>query len=59
MHTKAEMKLYIGAEGVGGGNSKIMNINRLMFIIDRSDAMNLSLGDAAMRMTNGQSTGSI
>jgi len=36
-----------------------MNINRLMFIIDRSDAMNLLLGDAAVWMTNGQPTGSI
>ena len=41
------------------GIPKNMNINRLMFIIDRSDAMNLELGDAAMRMTNGQPAESI
>ena len=36
-----------------------MNITRLMFIIDRSDAMNLLLGDVAARMTNGQPAGTI
>ena len=41
------------------GIPKTMNINSLMFIIDRSDAMNLQLGDAAVRLTNGQPAGSI
>ena len=30
-----------------------------MFIIDQSDAMNLQIGDAALRLTNGQPAGSI